>query len=213
MFVTEDFLEQYAIGPGDDVFMVGRFINHQGRQRNTPVVRFGNISMMPWEPIKNERGLLQESFLVETRALSGFSSSPVFVYHTPYSPMPAELPTREQGIWLLGVDWGHMRTFEKVMEKNEEDPVSEGWVVPSNSGQMGVVPAWKLQELLDREEFVMARKREDEKLAKQIKNAPAVFDAQGLPQTDTDPIPLTKDDFENALDKASRPVKPSDSEK
>jgi hypothetical protein len=28
------------IGPGDDVFMVGRFVNHEGRQKNEPSVRF-----------------------------------------------------------------------------------------------------------------------------------------------------------------------------
>jgi hypothetical protein len=40
------------VGPGDDVFAVGRFINHEGRQRNLPTARFGCIGQMPWEPIQ-----------------------------------------------------------------------------------------------------------------------------------------------------------------
>ena len=40
-------MEVMKIGPGDDTYMVGRFINHHGKQRNLPSVRWGHISMMP----------------------------------------------------------------------------------------------------------------------------------------------------------------------
>ena len=106
-----------------------------------------------------------------------------------------------------------MRTFERVLEENRRDPVSEKWVVPTNSGQMGVVPAWKLQELLDREELANVRRLEDERLAKQIRESPAVFDTQERPQTDASPITLTEDEFEDALDRVSRRELPPDSEK
>jgi hypothetical protein len=219
-FVTEDFIEQQGIGPGDEVFMVGRLVNHQGQQRNTPVVRFGNISMLPYEPIRNERGLLQESFLVETRSLSGFSGSPVFVYFSAYTPYPTSGPARtEEFIRLLGVDWGHVRTFEPVMEENEDPllprkyvPVKEGWVVPSNSGQMMVVPAWKLRELLDQEEFAVMRRSGDEEIAKRKAESPAVFDAHGAGQSDEDHSAFTEADFEDALDKVSRRESPPDQE-
>jgi hypothetical protein len=59
--------------------------------------------------------------------------------------------------WLLGVDWGHLPIHEQVKWPDDKAPVNEGWVVESNSGQMAVVPAWKLQELLDHEELAMAR--------------------------------------------------------
>ncbi|MHB8628380.1 MAG: hypothetical protein ACYDBJ_14855 [Aggregatilineales bacterium] len=45
-FVTEDNILQARIGPGSDVFMVGRFKNHEGKGTNAPSVRFGNIAMM-----------------------------------------------------------------------------------------------------------------------------------------------------------------------
>ena len=211
LFVTKDFIEQQNIGPGDDVFMVGRFVSHQGRQRNTPVVRFGNISMMPGESIRNARGLLQESFLIETRSLSGFSGSPVFLYITPVSPRPAQYVQPEQGTWLLGVDWGHMRTFEAVMEKDGKTPVSEEWVVPSNSGQMGMVPAWTLLELLDREELLSMRRQADDLRTRHIDESPAVFDAHKPIQDDTTATEsLTQNAFENALDRVSRPEKKPD---
>ena len=65
--MTEDEIAQFDIGPGDDVF----FVNHQGRQQNSPTVRLGIISMLPREKILHPRGTLVDSFLVEVRSLSG----------------------------------------------------------------------------------------------------------------------------------------------
>jgi hypothetical protein len=74
-------IDAFRVGPGDDVFVVGRFINSQGTVRNIPSVRFGNIAQMPIEPIEQNRvfgKFQQESFLVEARSISGYSGSPVF---------------------------------------------------------------------------------------------------------------------------------------
>jgi hypothetical protein len=65
-----------GFGAGDDTFMVGRFITHAGKQRNTPSLRFGSIAMLPFDKVKLE-GHMQEAFLVETRSMSGYSGSPV----------------------------------------------------------------------------------------------------------------------------------------
>lgn len=94
MFITKGELERLKVGPGGDVFMVGRFVALEGRQKNTPSVRFGNISMMPDEPVPHHSGIAQESFIVEMRSYSGYSGSPVFL-HFPY---PAERRTS-------AIDW------------------------------------------------------------------------------------------------------------
>ncbi len=46
-FATKEIVDEKEIGVGDDVFMVGRFIDHDGGPTNSPAVRFGNISVMP----------------------------------------------------------------------------------------------------------------------------------------------------------------------
>jgi hypothetical protein len=209
MFVTNELIERQSMGPGDEVFMVGRFGTHEGRQRNTPVVRFGNISMMPFEPVMHRRGYKVESFLVEARSLSGFSGSPVFVYHTPHTPYPSGIPNREQGIWLLGVDWGHLPIYKTVKEKNRQDDVPEGWVVESNSGQMAVAPAWKLQELLDIEDLVMERRQEDDEFSKRKGDSPIVLDmlperTEQAEQEDAARGRFTRDDFFSDLKKEAR---------
>lgn len=82
MFLEAPVLGMAGIGPGDDVARLGRFITHDGRQRNKPLARFGNIAMMHdnAEPIEIAPGRHQVGLLVECRSLSAFSGSPVFVY-------------------------------------------------------------------------------------------------------------------------------------
>jgi hypothetical protein len=157
MFLTKAIIEEHNLGPGDDVVMVGRFVTQEGRQRNWPALRFGNISMMPWEPIRHPRGYDQEAFLVETRSVSGFSGSPVFAFILPLSKRPRDKTlSRGGGPWLMGIDFGHIPLYEPVLEK-DGTPVIDGWKVETNSGMSGVIPIWKLEEWLDSEELVTMR--------------------------------------------------------
>lgn len=91
-FISQETITDYRIGPGDEAFLIGRLVTMGGRQKNTPVVRFGNLSMMadPSEPVVL-RGHEQEAFLVECRSLSGFSGSPAFVT-TEQAYGPGHLP-------------------------------------------------------------------------------------------------------------------------
>lgn len=132
--ITQKAVENAHIGVGDDVFMIGRFINHQGRENAIQQsVRFGNISMAP-AMIRQSgpREFDQLSWAVEMRSRSGFSGSPVIAYRVPGAAL-ADLPEGSDNLWgVLGVDWGHI-----VDEKGE------------NTWLNGVVPSWKVIELLD----------------------------------------------------------------
>lgn len=48
-FVTELNLqrENLNLGPGDNTYMIGRFMIHEGKTSNTPIIRYGNISLNP----------------------------------------------------------------------------------------------------------------------------------------------------------------------
>jgi len=129
---TDIFLDQsctiggWPVFPGDEVFFYGRFIQHDGRQRNKPVMRFGNISMLPDESASIDMGTHQQvAFLVECRSLSGFSGSPAFVQlagtralHPQYDREKYSgklIPTKE--IRLLGVDCGHFPFWSRARTK------------------------------------------------------------------------------------------------
>ncbi|RYD70054.1 MAG: serine protease [Verrucomicrobiaceae bacterium] len=148
--LTKELMHELNIGPGDDVFVVGRFINHEGRQRNRPVMRFGNIAQNPAEPIRQSSGFEQESFLIEARSISGYSGSPVVMGLSPEFKRPDRpaLIMRRTGYRILvGVSWGHL-----VDEDGE------------NTGMMPVVPAWKLRELLHCPRVVQQRTAYEEEV-------------------------------------------------
>ena len=77
-------LPRHYLGVGEDVFMVGLFIDHDGVSVNVPSARFGNISMLPSAKatIKQPTGYQGESFVVDMHSRTGFSGSPVYVYRT-----------------------------------------------------------------------------------------------------------------------------------
>lgn len=130
--ITPEKIDRYNIGIGDDVAMIGRFVNHQGRNEIRPSVRFGNISMMP-EPIPNVATKKDQlSYAVEMRSRTGFSGSPVAMYRMPGTAL-VELPDEAQFFHgLLGVCWGQI-----IDEEGE------------NTWLNGVVPAWEITELLE----------------------------------------------------------------
>src|SRR5262249_26856034 len=52
--ITEEMVREHDIGVGEDILMLGRFINREGIQKNSPTARFGHISQMPGDPINIE---------------------------------------------------------------------------------------------------------------------------------------------------------------
>jgi hypothetical protein len=208
-FVSKGVIEDFAIGPGDEAFLIGRLITVEGQQRNKPAARFGNISIMadPNEPIRLE-GREQEAFLVECRSLSGFSGSPVFVtldrtYHfttvaggsqnmpgfpgIPTSALSASeggsgvrmrngsLIYGTIGPWLLGIDCAHVPLWKPVYQSDRETKDPSGLQVETNTGIACVIPAWRILDLLNDEDLVKARKRDDAEIAKRKEGA-AILD-------------------------------------
>jgi hypothetical protein len=155
-FLTREIMDSLNVGPGDEIFVVGRFVSHEGKQQNRPTARFGFIGQMPFEPVVQDDGFRQESFLVEVRSIGGYSGSPVFLYVMPV--VPDTFAARKvqaygmYGEWLLGVEWGMLLNWEPVRNERAE-PVNpnnpRSMRVPINTGMMGAVPVWKLAEMLD----------------------------------------------------------------
>jgi hypothetical protein len=216
-FLSREIARILCVGPGDDAFMVGRFVNHEGKQRNTPSVRFGNISMMPHEPIRDRYGIDQESFLVECRSIPGYSGSPVFLSMTPAVKIRGRVDLENfwklsphhpaSGPWLLGVDWCHLSNDEPIFDVHgDEKTRHEGMVARSNTSMAGVIPAWLLMELLNEEDLVRQREEEDKAISKQRNKSHVVEDSAD--KSDSEDSRFTQHDFEAALRKVSRKISP-----
>lgn len=157
--LQRDWAEALDIGPGDPCITIGRFVGHDGKLRNTPTARFGQISQMNAEPIKHD-GQEQDSFLVEIRSIGGYSGSPVLVHLDPMYQRPSidsalapdgsTLSQRiyPKGPWLLGISWCMIPSWEPVCDKTGK-ALESGMQVPANTGMMGVIPAWHLHDMLE----------------------------------------------------------------
>jgi hypothetical protein len=169
-FLSPAAIAAYDIGPGDEIFMIGRFVKHDGKLINSPSVRFGNLSMMV-DNIEHPSLGVQESFAVEMRSMGGYSGSPVYVYPSAWNMNRRITNVGGQHLFLLGVDWGHIVDHSEVREKivSTESaataPERKVSYVSANTGMNGVVPAWRLAELIKKNPWTEAIENEETRLS------------------------------------------------
>jgi hypothetical protein len=167
---------QYGVGPslGDECLMIGRYVTYDGDQFDRAALRFGNLAMFPQRVWQDKRAFNQESFLVDMRSLSGFSGSAVIVYFTEpgtlsmFSSGGPQMPFRTlvSQYWILGVDWGRLPVKQEIWEDGKSKQVM------AESSMAGVVPAWKVAELLHHVEAVVTpRMQVEEELAQLTRGA------------------------------------------
>ena len=73
MAATASVRERFAIGVGDEVCITGLFHPHEGKRKNIPIVRAGNIAAMPEEKVFTERYGYIDAYLIEGRSIGGIS--------------------------------------------------------------------------------------------------------------------------------------------
>jgi hypothetical protein len=220
MFVIEQHLKDETVGIGDDVYMIGRFINHEGKQRNMPSVRFGNISMLPGEPIYIDKNTKpQESFAIELRSMCGYSGSPVFVEVGGIQRRDDEISTSPPQQLFLGVHWGHINepwaVEKRIIKSAQRTGLGPGEkeidLVSANTGMNGVVPAWRLMEILNlptireiqcRDEEMELEERKRDNYGARLDSA--ISDAVGSDPPATDENPNHLEDFRRLVDVAAR---------
>ena len=152
MFLSDEIIQQKRIGLGDEVFITGLFAHASGSQRNQPIVRMGNIAMIPSEPIPTDLGSI-EAYLIEARSIGGLSGSPAFVRET----APVGLGT----FYLLGLMHGH---WDIPPEKKNDLLMQGEFFGRVNMGIAIVIPAKKILEVLNHPKLVERREELDEKL-------------------------------------------------
>jgi len=172
----------WGYGLGDEVFMVSRLMNHDGKEVNYPSIRTGIISMFPCE-------ITNQEFLIECRSIGGHSGAPVF---GSIDSSPTTHRTRSL-IKLLGINRGHAKAGDGRKK--------------INTGMTFVVPAWRILEMINSPEVMMASKAIKERGAeleqsyRSLDSASA--DTQKTGQGAEIPVPTNKQFFGD-LEKASR---------
>ena len=148
MFLSDEMMRDKKIGTGDEVFVTGLFAHLTGAARNLPIVRMGNIAMMPGEPVPTKEFGDIEAYLIEARSIGGVSGSPVFVF-------------KSNRYYLLGLMHGHWDI--PPQSKNDAMRVDEDTYGQVNMGIAIVVPAKKILEVLNQSKLVEMRRVWDER--------------------------------------------------
>lgn len=208
-FATDEVIEETGIGAGNDVFLTGLFREHPGTQGNIPIIRAGIISAMPEELVQGALPDPMEAYLIEARSVNGLSGSPVFVHpelgyaHSLETEDPLAIG-RDGGMarsfWLLGLMHGHYGVKTSQIDTSVEGKELIKRIERINAGIGIVVPARKILEVIEQPRFEEMRKEEEMKLKKE---GGAVMDY--LIEEPTKEKPFTKEDFEDALKRASDP--------
>jgi len=152
MFAVQENLKVHEMYPGvgDEVYITGLFIRHHGSKKNVPIVRAGNIAVMPdkSELIKT-KGDDIEAYLIESRSFGGLSGSPCFVYLTRPNIIGA------WHIYLLGLVHGHWDLpDESQMDTTLLAIDGTGKI---NTGIAVVVPAEHILETINQPELLTVR--------------------------------------------------------
>lgn len=211
-FLTDEENEKLEIGPGDDVFMVGRFMDYDGVETNRSSVRFGHISM-DGAPIKQPTNYAGDSIVIDLHSRTGYSGSPVFVYRTlgSYFLEGKGIITGEGHVMmLLGIHWGQFseeweikegKVVVETSENHNESMIIKGQYIKGLSGMTCVIPSAAIWELLQSEELQEAREASEQRMEKLLGNRGSLPVAESaLPTTDENP--RHKEDFNSLLDAA-----------
>lgn len=164
------------IGLGDDVFMIGCFVDPDHGAIERPTVRFGNISMMP-TPIEQPNGNALPAYCLDMHSRTGYSGSPVFVYRTPGNDMsrpPEHVRNLAEGhvLLCLGIHVGQFNEYWPVKERKVKGAPAEAnqleaseQVVKGVSGMTVVVPFADVLKLLELPAVKKAIQKAEERIA------------------------------------------------
>lgn len=144
-FVTEKTIEDNKIGIGDDVFYSGMLSYHSGREKVTPVVRFGRIALVTDEPTIDGR---YYNF-IDAGNIPGHSGSPVFLWASP-SRRANALVAGSRIFGLYGVVSGvieYTKELQVVLPKQTK--INAIPVDSRNGGITAIIPVKYLNEILE----------------------------------------------------------------
>ena len=202
--LTPELAKETGIGVGDEVLMVGLFSKITTEEGNIPIVRIGNLAMIPsGSVVPTDRGDM-EAYLIEAKSFGGLSGSPVYIRQTAEiaagvfkwgTNVPAIIQGYTNVFHLLGVAHGHWNVDPAKINQPDLEHVKEG----INAGLAIVAPAHHILDILlhDEELKQMREKAKESELSKRKGST-----------MDSASHQFSKNDFDRALKKASRKIEP-----
>lgn len=149
-FLEEQHLKSTKISIGSEVFITGLFNHHFGIDKNLPIVRCGNIAMIPSEKIyvRWHNGVYIDAYLIEARSIGGISGSPVFFVKSPLDAVNGNIDFNYE-FYFGGIIHGHWAVDECRIDSNIDWSDRKN----VNMGIAIVTPAMKVLEILNCKEL------------------------------------------------------------
>ncbi len=212
-FAMPDKMPERGMGIGDEIAVVGLFTKFWGSKRLFPIVRTGNLAMLPTERVPARNFDPMEVYLAEGRSIGGLSGSPVFIRQTVNFMMKddkgEDFPFSGLGqLYLLGMMHGHWELPGSFSKAENAEAVTMGISI--------VTPIHQINEILYSPEMILMRNHLEAQIM--VSHGP-VQDSDlrrpDAPRTQITPegakIPIpTQEQFLNDLAKATRRIKPED---
>jgi hypothetical protein len=156
------------VGVGDELFSVGLFLQHSGKERNLPVARFGHVSRMPDKLDLNytigqyDTGREIVAYLAEFLSWGGFSGSPVFWLSPTLERLRVMQSGHTEGVFgcLLGLASAHFVIPEKAKVSGD---VLGQISTRLNSGLAIITPAEAIRQILLRDDLAQDREQRYQK--------------------------------------------------
>lgn len=168
LFASGERTGKTAIGVGDEIAAIGVFTRFSHEDRHLPIVRNGNLAMVPplRIPVKNFEPM--EAYVAE---IDGLSGSPIWVratadFNTVQKDRGEEKPPVPSDLIFLGLLHGRWEVPKEAMKG-----LSAQYTEHITSGMSIIVPAHKLLEVINQPELAEMRKENDEKMRKKSASA------------------------------------------
>ena len=153
--IREDKIEE-----GVDVLFTGLFTSHIGEKRNQPIVRFGKVALLSDEKVEwreeNKPPQKLDLYLMECQSYGGNSGAPVFFKLDRLRDAGSNTIKGEQ-YYLAGIMKGYFNATNPIQVTQTDYQLH----VTQNIGIAGVVPAFKLYEILHNDTLAKARTDND----------------------------------------------------
>ncbi len=160
---TPEVMQAEGVGVGDEVFIVGLFVNHLGKSKNIPIVRIGNIAAMPDERVATKEFGAMDAHLIEARSIGGLSGSPVFVHVQAIRVHDESLNITADDtgqFWLFGLMHGHFDAKSASATQLNDERINMGIGI--------VVPVPKIIETINQQELLDMKNKQRQKIKEEM---------------------------------------------
>jgi hypothetical protein len=166
LFASSERMRKASIGVGDEITGIGVFTRFSYEDRHLPIIRTGNLAMLPTVHIPVKDFEPMEAYIAE---IEGSSGSPIWVRPNAYFnaaqkgggvEKPSVPFSGDTEMTFLGLLHGRWEVSKRAMEGHNAQ-YTENMV----SGMSIIVPAHKILEVINQAELATMRKRDDEKIS------------------------------------------------